>query len=97
MSSEWKDALWARFSTGAPARQRRCVERYSIVTVSYTHLGVKSEGLMPMTLDKVPSNQMPSSGLPEAVAMIEREAASHWVDVRDLPELKEARDGGELL
>jgi hypothetical protein len=29
--------------------------------------------------------------------MIEREAASHWVDVRDLPELKEARDGGELL
>ncbi len=52
---------------------------------------------MPMTLDKVPSNQMPSSGLPEAVAMIEREAASHWVDVRDLPELKEARDGGELL
>jgi hypothetical protein len=52
---------------------------------------------MHMILDKVPSNQMPSSGLPEAVAMIEREAASHWVDVRDLPELKEARDGGELL
>ncbi|WP_292531085.1 hypothetical protein [Methylocystis sp.] len=30
-SSDWKDALWAKFSTGAPARQRRCVERYSIV------------------------------------------------------------------
>jgi hypothetical protein len=28
---EWKDALWARFFTGAPPRQRRCVERYSIV------------------------------------------------------------------
>jgi hypothetical protein len=28
---DWKDALWAKFSTGAPARQRRCVERYSIV------------------------------------------------------------------
>jgi hypothetical protein len=31
LSREWKDALWAKFSTGAPARQRRCVERYSIV------------------------------------------------------------------
>jgi len=30
-SSGWKDALWARFSTGAPARQRRRVERYNIV------------------------------------------------------------------
>ena len=29
-SLEWKDALWARFCTGAPPRQRRCVERYSI-------------------------------------------------------------------
>src|SRR4051794_30183156 len=28
---EWKDALWARFSMGAPPRQRRSVERYSIV------------------------------------------------------------------
>jgi hypothetical protein len=28
LSSEWKAALWAKFSTGAPARQRRCVERY---------------------------------------------------------------------
>ena len=30
-SMEWKDALWARFSTAAPQRQRRSVERYSIV------------------------------------------------------------------
>ncbi|AWN44743.1 universal stress protein [Methylobacterium durans] len=30
-SREWKDALWARFSTGAPRRQRQSVERYSIV------------------------------------------------------------------
>src|SRR5215218_10129403 len=30
-SLEWKDALWARFSMGAPARQRQSVERYSIV------------------------------------------------------------------
>ena len=26
-----RDELWARYFTGAPARQRRCVERYSIV------------------------------------------------------------------
>jgi hypothetical protein len=30
-SPAWKDALWARYCTGAPARQRRSVERYSIV------------------------------------------------------------------
>jgi hypothetical protein len=30
-SLEWKDALWARFSMGAPPRRRRSVERYSIV------------------------------------------------------------------
>jgi hypothetical protein len=30
-SLEWKDALWARFFTAAPRRQRRSVERYSIV------------------------------------------------------------------
>jgi AcrR family transcriptional regulator len=30
-SREWKDALWARFSTAAPQRQRQSVERYSIV------------------------------------------------------------------
>lgn len=30
-SSESKDALWARFFMGAPRRQRRFVERYSIV------------------------------------------------------------------
>lgn len=30
-SQEWKDALWARFFMGAPARQRRSVERYNIV------------------------------------------------------------------
>jgi transposase InsO family protein len=30
-SPEWRDALWAKFSMGAPARQRRCVERSNIV------------------------------------------------------------------
>ncbi len=30
-SKEWKDALWARFSTAAPQRQRQSVERYIIV------------------------------------------------------------------
>ncbi|HEX7389289.1 MAG TPA: hypothetical protein VF286_04200, partial [Acidiphilium sp.] len=30
-SDEWKEALWARFFTEAPARLRRSVERYSIV------------------------------------------------------------------
>src|SRR3954463_7903669 len=30
-SPEWKDALWVRFTMGAPQRQRRSVERYSIV------------------------------------------------------------------
>ena len=28
---DWRDALWARFSTGAPRRLRRSVERYNIV------------------------------------------------------------------
>jgi len=30
-SPEWKEALWARFFMGAPARQSRSVERYNIV------------------------------------------------------------------
>ena len=30
-SSEWKEALWSRFYTAAPQRQRRSVERYNIV------------------------------------------------------------------
>ncbi|YBW38352.1 Transposase [Nitrobacter sp. TKz-YC01] len=30
-SQGWRDALWARFFTGAPRRQRRSVERYNIV------------------------------------------------------------------
>jgi hypothetical protein len=30
-TSEWKEALWARYSMGAPQRQRQSVERYSIV------------------------------------------------------------------
>jgi PAS domain S-box-containing protein len=30
-SREWKEALWARFYTGAPPRRRRSVERYNIV------------------------------------------------------------------
>jgi choline dehydrogenase-like flavoprotein len=31
LSSDSRDALWARFFTGAPQRQRRSVERYNIV------------------------------------------------------------------
>jgi hypothetical protein len=30
-SSDWKEALWARFFIAAPRRQRRSVERYNIV------------------------------------------------------------------
>jgi Transposase zinc-binding domain len=30
-SPEWRDALWAKFFMGAPARQRRCVARSNIV------------------------------------------------------------------
>src|SRR5882757_2754277 len=30
-SLAWRDALWARFFTAAPQRQRQSVERYSIV------------------------------------------------------------------
>src|SRR5208337_4622673 len=30
-STEWKEALWDRFFTAAPRRQRRSVERYNIV------------------------------------------------------------------
>jgi hypothetical protein len=30
-SDRQKEALWDRFYTGAPARQRQCVERYNIV------------------------------------------------------------------
>jgi hypothetical protein len=30
-SPAWRDALWARFFTAAPQRQRQSVERYSIV------------------------------------------------------------------
>ena len=30
-SHQWKDALWDRFYTGAPARQRQSVEQYNIV------------------------------------------------------------------
>ena len=31
LSSDLKDALWAKFYTGAPQRQRQSVERYNIV------------------------------------------------------------------
>ncbi|HET6379344.1 MAG TPA: hypothetical protein VFG05_13700 [Methylocella sp.] len=31
LSREWKDALWDKFCTAAPPRQRRSVERYKIV------------------------------------------------------------------
>ena len=30
-NQQWKDALWARFSAGAPARQRQSVEQYKMV------------------------------------------------------------------
>jgi hypothetical protein len=30
-TSQWKEALWARFYTGAPRRQRSSVDRYRIV------------------------------------------------------------------
>ncbi|WP_397580203.1 hypothetical protein, partial [Sphingorhabdus sp.] len=30
-SHQWKDSLWDKFYTGAPARQRRSVEQYNIV------------------------------------------------------------------
>src|SRR5215208_234072 len=30
-SLEWRDALWARYSMGAPPRERRSVEQYKIV------------------------------------------------------------------
>jgi hypothetical protein len=35
LSHEWKEALWARFFTAAPRRQRQFVERYSIVKRAY--------------------------------------------------------------
>jgi hypothetical protein len=31
LSCDWRDALWARFFTGAPQRQRGSVEQYKIV------------------------------------------------------------------
>ena len=31
LSRNWKEALWGKFYTGAPRRQRRSVERYNIV------------------------------------------------------------------
>jgi hypothetical protein len=31
LSRAWKEALWGKFYTGAPRRQRRSVERYNIV------------------------------------------------------------------
>ncbi len=30
-SQEWKEALWDKFYTAAPRRQRQCVEQYNIV------------------------------------------------------------------
>ncbi|WP_353200130.1 hypothetical protein [Sandarakinorhabdus sp.] len=30
-TDSWKEALWARYSTGAPQRLRQSVERYSMV------------------------------------------------------------------
>jgi len=32
---EWKDALWAKFFTGAPSRQRQSVEQYKIVNTAH--------------------------------------------------------------
>ena len=31
LTTEWKEALWARFYTGAPRQLRQSVERYNIV------------------------------------------------------------------
>ena len=31
LSRDWKEALWGKFYTGAPRRQRRSVERYNMV------------------------------------------------------------------
>ena len=31
LARDWKEALWGKFYTGAPLRQRQSVERYNIV------------------------------------------------------------------
>src|SRR5580704_205017 len=36
-SREWKDALWDKFFTAAPQRQRRSVEQYKIVKRAKAH------------------------------------------------------------
>jgi hypothetical protein len=46
LSPESKDALWARFFTGAPPRRRRSVERYSIVQESLRALGGVADWLL---------------------------------------------------
>src|SRR5947199_4492550 len=46
-----KDALWDKFYTGAPARLRRSVERYSIVKASIRALAERY-GINPKTVAK---------------------------------------------
>lgn len=50
-SLEWKEALWARFCTGAPPRQRRFVERYKNSQESLRALA-KRYGINPKTVAK---------------------------------------------
>src|SRR3954469_21140299 len=53
-SLEWKDALWAKFCMGAPARGRQCVARSSIVKHSQASLRVlaRRHGINPKTVAK---------------------------------------------
>lgn len=49
-TSEWKEALWARFYTGAPQRQRSSVERYSIVKRALDRDDIASNQREPLPL-----------------------------------------------
>ena len=46
LSQAWKDALWDKFYTAAPRRQRRCVEQYKIVK--------RASGLWPDATGSIP-------------------------------------------
>src|SRR5665213_906371 len=50
-SAGWKEALWARYSTEAPARLRQSVERYSIVKRALRVLA-RRHGINPKTVAK---------------------------------------------
>ena len=49
---DWRDALWAKFYTEAPRRQRRSVERYSIVKRAWRTLAMAVAGVNPKTILK---------------------------------------------